>query len=166
MTTTPRGRLAPAICIQGSCHSMVSWSWARAVRVASSVLGRAPLWTYSLTAPPALPPVLHHPAAPLHEAPCPHLPHSSSRPAGLSAGLAAGPALVLVLILTLAASRRTAGGAPSPVHLTDVPPPGLITTRIPALFIPGLTKAPTLSFDLLSAAGQGMTAMRSTSMRG
>ncbi len=96
----------------------------RAVRVASSIRGRAPLWTYSLTALPALPPAPHHPAAPLREAPSPHLPPYSSRPAGLSAGPAAGPAPVLVPTPAPAAPPRTIGGAPSPAHLTDAPPPG------------------------------------------
>lgn len=166
MATTPRGWLAPATCTQGSCPSRMSLSWVRAVRVASSIRGRAPLWNYSLTAPPALPPVPHHPAAPLHEAPSPHLPPSSSRPAGLSAGPAADPAPVLAPTPAPAAPPRTTGGAPSPAHLTDAPRPGLVTTQIQAPFVPGLTRAPTLSLDLLSAAGQGMTATRSTSMRG
>lgn len=33
--------------------------------------------------------------------------------------------------------------------------PGPVTTRTPALFVPGVTGAPILSLDLLSAAGQG-----------
>lgn len=123
-TTTPRGCLAPATCTQGSCPSTKSSSWVRAARVASSTRGRAPLWTYSFTAPHALPPVPHHPAAPLHEAPSPHLPPSSSRPAGLSAGPAAGPAPVLAPTPAPAAPPRTTGGAPSPAHLTGAPPPG------------------------------------------
>lgn len=166
MATAQRSCLAPAPCTQGSCPSTKSSSWVRAVRVASSIHGRAPLWTYSLTALPALPPAPHHPAAPLREAPSPHLPPYSFRPAGLSAGPAAGPAPVLVPTPAPAAPPRTIGGAPSPAHLTDAPPPGLVTTQIQALFVPGLTRAPTLSLDLLSAAGQGMTAMRSTSTRG
>lgn len=32
---------------------------------------------------------------------------------------------------------------------------GLVTTQTPALFVPGLRRAPALSHDLLSAAGQG-----------
>lgn len=35
------------------------------------------------------------------------------------------------------------------------PPTGPVTTQTQALFVPGLTRAPTLSLDLLSAAGQG-----------
>lgn len=34
-------------------------------------------------------------------------------------------------------------------------PTGLVTTQTRALFVPGLTRAPALSLDLLSAAGQG-----------
>lgn len=36
-----------------------------------------------------------------------------------------------------------------------LPPTGPVTTQTQALFVPGLTRAPTLSLDLLSAAGQG-----------
>lgn len=124
VASTPKGSPAPATCTPDSCPSTKSWSLARAVRVASSIHGRAPLWTYSLTAPPAPPPVPHHPAAPLHEAPSPRLPPSSSRPAGLSAGPAAGHAPVLVPTPAPAALPRTTGGAPSPAHLTDAPPLG------------------------------------------
>lgn len=124
VASTPKGCLAPATCTPGSCPSTKSWSWARAVRVASSIRGRAPLWTYSLTAPPAPPPVPRHPAALLHEAPSPHLPPSSFRPAGLSAGPAVGHAPALVPTLAPAAPPRTTGGAHSPAHLTDAPPLG------------------------------------------
>lgn len=96
----------------------------RAVKVASSIRGRAPLWICSLTAPHALPPVPHHPVAPLREALSPHLPPSSFLPAGLSAGPAAGPAPVLVPTPAPAAPPHTTGGDPSPAHLTDAPPLG------------------------------------------
>lgn len=124
MAYTPRGCLAPATCTLGSCPSTKSWNWARAARAASSIHGRAPHWTYSLTAPPAPPPVLHHPAAPLREAPSLRRPPSSFRPAGLSAGPAVGHAPVLAPTPAPAAPPRTTGGAPSPPHLKDDRPLG------------------------------------------
>lgn len=122
--TTPIGCFVPATCTQASCLSMKSWSLARAVRVASSIRGRAPHWTYSLTVRPALPPAPHHPAALLREALSLHRPPSSFRPAGLSAGPAAGRAPALVPTLAPAAPPHTIGGAPSPARLTDAPPLG------------------------------------------
>lgn len=117
--TTPKGCLAPATCIQASCPSMKSWSSPRAARAASCTRGRAPRWTSSLTARHALPPALRPPAAPLREAPSPHLPPCSSPPAGLSAGPAAGRAPALVPTPAPAAPPRTTGDAPSLLHPTD-----------------------------------------------
>lgn len=154
MAATPRSCLAPATCTQASCPSTKSWSWARAVRVASSTRGRAPRWTYFLTAPPALPPVPHHPAAPLREAPSPHRPPSSFRPVGLSAGPAAAPAPALVPTPAPAAPPRTTGGALSPAHLTDAPPPGKSslspthTHTQPVLAYPGLLPTYTVQTEL------------------
>lgn len=155
MRPPPSGRLAPT-CTQASCPSTTSWTLGE--RAALCTPGRALLWTCCSTAPPAPPPPLLPPAALLLEAPCLRPPPCSSLPAGLSAGPAHAPDPDPTP--APAVPLHTTGGALSPAHPADAPPPGLVRTQNPALSVPGLTKAPGPA--LLSAAGQGMTAMKST----
>lgn len=43
----------------------------------------------------------------------------------------------------------------SKLHVFFLSPSGLVTTQTQAPFVAGLTRAPDISLDLLSAAGQG-----------